>query len=668
MNRLHSEGLTVTFLQHVLPSPARRILGADRQLPRALQGRALMGWALVIAASFIALTGAVLWQVRQDIRTDTLNSSANLAGVMEREILRSVDVADAALRGIDDTLQRPELARMTPEERRHALFDRTAALSALGTVLVVDAEGQVVDDNPVAPVDRSFYARMQIPSRDYFVVHKTGDVSGLWIGRPFRSQVTGHPSISLSRRITTPDHHFAGVIVASLDLTFFQAAANQLHLGTEAAVTLMRTDGIVLMREPYDESEIGANHGTGELFRQFRVHGSGSFETRSRIDGVLRLVSYDQVGDMPMLITVAMAESGVFATWDRRAVEIGAIVLALTVALLATVRGMQRELVQRRAAEASASETSARYRQLTESSRDIILRIKLDGTLRYASPAIEELLGFRPSELTGAAGASLVDPRDVPVVERAMGRLRSGAEHVSATYRCHRKDGSEVWIESLFRLIRDPATNAPSEAIASCRDVTRRMRTEANLTRSAATDGLTGLANRRRFDEALGLEWRRAHRESTFIAVMLLDADCFKAFNDTYGHLEGDAALQMIARAIAATIRRPGDLGARYGGEEFAVLMPNTDEAGAMVIAERVRAMVVDAAMPHQGGPAGIVTVSIGVAATLVFDGDQPDRLLRIADQALYRAKHLGRNRVIAPEQLQGPEAAPREPDRAEMT
>jgi diguanylate cyclase (GGDEF)-like protein/PAS domain S-box-containing protein len=369
-----------------------------------------------------------------------------------------------------------------------------------------------------------------------------------------------------------------------------------------------------------------------------------------------------------MLITVAVSESGVFATWNRRAIEIGGIILALTVALLATVRGMQRELAQRRAAEAAARETSARYRELAESSRDTILRLKLDGTLRYVSPSIEELLGYRPQELSGATGASLVDPRDVGVVERAMGRLRSGAEHASATYRCRRKDGTVVWIESLFRLIRDPQTNAPSEAIANCRDVTRRMNTEADLTRSAATDGLTGLANRRRFDEVLSLEWRRAHRENTFLAVMLLDADCFKAFNDNYGHLEGDAALQMIASAIAATIRRPGDLGARYGGEEFAVLMPNTDEAGALVIAERVRAMVLEAAMPHRGGPAGVVSVSIGVAAALVFEGDTPDLLLRTADQALYRAKHRGRNLVVAGDTRHDHTEVLREPDIAEMS
>ncbi len=606
-----------------------------------------MGWALVIAASFIALTAGVLWQVRQDIRTDTLNSSASLAGVMAREIDRTVQIADAALRGVDDALQRPELARLGAEERRHALFDQMAALHALGSVLIIDADGEVTDDNSGAPVNHAVYARMQIPSRDYFVVHKSGDVSGLWIGRPFRSPVTSHPSVSLSRRITTADHRFAGVIVASLDLTFFQAAATQLRLGAEAAVTLLRTDGVVLMREPYDAAEIGANRGTDPLFRRFRSQVSGSYESRSPIDGARQLISYAQVADQPMLVTVAVAESDVFATWDRRAIEIGGIVLALTVALLATVRGMQRELTQRRAAEAAAHESSARYRELTESSRDTILRLRLDGTLRYVSPSIEELLGYRPSELTGAAGASLVDSRDVMVVERAMGRLRGGAEHASATYRCCRKDGSEVWIESLFRLIRDPHSHAPSEAIASCRDVTRRMRTEADLARSAATDGLTGLANRRRFDEALGLEWRRAHRENTFIAVMLLDADCFKAFNDSYGHLAGDAALQMIAGSIAATIRRPGDLGARYGGEEFAVVMPNTDEAGAAMIAERVREAVAGAAMPHRGGPAGVVTVSIGVAAQLVYDDDTPETLLHAADQALYRAKHRGRNQVV---------------------
>jgi diguanylate cyclase (GGDEF)-like protein/PAS domain S-box-containing protein len=647
------------LLQHVLPRAPRRLLSGSWQLPAALQGRALMGWALAIAAGFIALTAAVLWQVHQDIRRDALTSSANLAGVMEREILRTVQVADSAVLGIDETLQRPDLAGMTQEQRRHALFDRIAALRGLGAMMVIDAAGHVVYGNPLSPIDPSLYQRMHIPSRDYFVVHKTGDVSGMWIGRPFRSLISGRPCISLSRRITTPDHHFAGVIVATIDLTFFQAAATQLHLGTAAAVTLLRSDGVVLMREPYEEAEIGVNRGSGALFAQFHASPTGSYESVSPIDGVGRLISYAQVGKLPLLITVAVSEQGVFATWNRRAVEIGGIVLALTAALLVTVRGMLRELAQRRAAEAAARETSARYRQLTESSRDTILRLRLDGTLRYVSPSIEELLGFRPSDLHGAAGASLIDPRDVAVVERAMGRLRSGAEHVSATYRCRRKDGAEVWIESLFRLIRDPQTNAPSEAIASCRDVTQRMRNEAELALSAATDGLTGLANRRRFDEALGLEWRRAHRENTFLALMLLDADCFKAFNDSQGHQAGDAALQMIAHAISATIRRPGDLGARYGGEEFAVLMPNTDEAGALLIAERLRATVAAAGIPHPGGPAGVMTVSIGVAASLVRDGDQAADLLRAADQALYRAKHLGRNQVAAADSVPpAPDAA----------
>jgi two-component system chemotaxis family response regulator WspR len=162
----------------------------------------------------------------------------------------------------------------------------------------------------------------------------------------------------------------------------------------------------------------------------------------------------------------------------------------------------------------------------------------------------------------------------------------------------------------------------------------------------ARQDGLTALANRRRFDEALHQEHDRAARNSQNLGVILLDVDCFKLFNDTYGHPAGDRCLQAVAAAIESALHRPQDLAARYGGEEFAILMPETDEEGAERVARRIQAAIRDSALPHSGSPCGTVTVSMGVAVAAPRPRMDPADLIRQADAALYRAKRDGRDRI----------------------
>lgn len=161
------------------------------------------------------------------------------------------------------------------------------------------------------------------------------------------------------------------------------------------------------------------------------------------------------------------------------------------------------------------------------------------------------------------------------------------------------------------------------------------------------TDGLTGIANRRRFDEVLAQEWHRAQRNAQPLTLALLDVDWFKHYNDHYGHLAGDECLRAIAGVLTASVGRPSDLVARYGGEEFAVLAPATDEAGVVEIAQRIQAGLQALALPHAPSRLGQVTVSIGVAALAPTLYEGPETLVRRADEALYRAKAEGRNRVV---------------------
>ncbi|MBC3482996.1 sensor domain-containing diguanylate cyclase [Pseudomonas sp. SWRI77] len=179
------------------------------------------------------------------------------------------------------------------------------------------------------------------------------------------------------------------------------------------------------------------------------------------------------------------------------------------------------------------------------------------------------------------------------------------------------------------------------------RELRRRHEAEQGLATLAATDSLTGLANRRRLDQVLRLEWARAQRNHKPLAVLMVDVDHFKAFNQRHGHAGGDHALREVAKCIEACIRRPADLAARYGGEEFQVILPETDLAGARMLAERIRSSV--AALAPFANDTRAVTVSIGIG--LYEAGPQHDlaSVLRAADEALYRAKANGRNRVEGP-------------------
>jgi|LGOV01.1.fsa_nt_gb diguanylate cyclase (GGDEF)-like protein len=160
------------------------------------------------------------------------------------------------------------------------------------------------------------------------------------------------------------------------------------------------------------------------------------------------------------------------------------------------------------------------------------------------------------------------------------------------------------------------------------------------------TDGLTNISNRRHFDYLLNQEWNRGQRSGTPLAVIMLDIDYFKSFNDHYGHLAGDICLKKLAQRLAQSSRRVGELVARYGGEEFVILLPNTVKQAAFEVAKHIQKMVLSLEIPHVTSSHGIVTVSLGVASLQPSSQQLPVELVRLADAALYRAKLAGRNCV----------------------
>jgi diguanylate cyclase (GGDEF)-like protein/PAS domain S-box-containing protein len=188
-----------------------------------------------------------------------------------------------------------------------------------------------------------------------------------------------------------------------------------------------------------------------------------------------------------------------------------------------------------------------------------------------------------------------------------------------------------------------------SAVIETLRDMTDEKLAQVALEQLATRDGLTGLANRRCFDDTLHAEWARALRQQQPLSLLMVDVDNFKAYNDANGHLGGDECLKRIAGAVAGEMRA-NDLVARYGGEEFAVILPNQSLKGAASVAERIRLRVESLHMPNRLVDGAKVTVSIGAATAIASHENSASDLVATADAALYRAKHMGRNRISLPD------------------
>jgi diguanylate cyclase (GGDEF)-like protein/PAS domain S-box-containing protein len=310
---------------------------------------------------------------------------------------------------------------------------------------------------------------------------------------------------------------------------------------------------------------------------------------------------------------------------------------------------------------------AALHNLVTENSRDLIVIADFNGNRSYVSGAVSGFAGWNRQELLEIPSLELVHPNDRESVVAKLTPLKEGADGTDFECRMKRKDGRYGWVEATARTIRDPHTQVPVGILNTARDITERKLAEKRLEDAyhavealAITDGLTGLANRRRFDQSLIAEWRRSMRTHLPLSLLLIDADHFKAYNDTYGHLRGDSCLKQIAEAAQDVVARPGDLVARFGGEEFAVLLPSTAIDGAAHIAEEICTLLRTKKLPHKGNATGLVTISIGCASLVPRLGQTSTNLIELADEALYQAKRNGRNSVCcsrSEDVIQAPQA-----------
>ena len=420
----------------------------------------------LVLAGFCGASCLMLYELRQDTWNQAITSETNLLNVLSQDIARNVEIYDLSLRGVAEGVLEPELASVDPKLQDQILYDRAASARDMGAILVLDRQGKVVRGS----TDGSIGA--DLSDREYFTAQKDHPDRGLFISAPFANGPNGLDKvIALSRSIRSADGAFAGVVVGTMRLHYFLSLFSRSDIGSRGSINLFRTDGICLMRVPYDAGLIGRAFGDGANFRNFLNARTGSFSGKATLDGVQRIYSFAHVADYPLVLDVALAEEDVFAVWRTKSMTIGFALAALCATALGLGRSLRRQLDRTARAEKLLSRSEAQYRLLANHSQDVIARLDRSSCRTYVSPAVTAVLGYQPEELVGHRTRELVHPDDWPTVARLIGAAQKNQTNAEVTYRILHKDGHYVWMEGRYSIVAEDGG-----FIAVLRDITNARR------------------------------------------------------------------------------------------------------------------------------------------------------------------------------------------------
>lgn len=657
----------------MLPAPVRLT-----DIPALRRGRDRTEWGLLVGLWL--LLGLLLayngWQERQLTAQRESDRMANMARLLGDQLDRELHAVNHALLWVRNGVSQG----MGPEDLAQAVTF-VEVLPMVRGLSVLDAGGRV--RLSTLPELRG----LRLEAAPYFAtVRARPDASQLYVSVPYPNAL-GEWSISVSRAMTGPRGEFAGVVTALLDTTYLRELFLASRYLPDVWTALAHGQGLQLLMVPEREGQAGLNLAQPGSFFSRHLESGRAYSTltgQALATGEFRTMAVRTIAplqipmDFPLLLAIGRDHSALFAPWQHDMWLDALVWLLLCVFSAAGLWTLQlRQAYLLRVAEAAQH----RVREATED-LDRFFRTGLNlmaisdqqGRLVHVNPAWSRMLGYSAEQLSGLHLADLAHPDDREATEAALHSLAAGKPLKGFVNRCRTHTGGHRSIEwhvapfdgRLYVDARDVTEQL--HARQALESLNTQLEQQGQKLRAIAfVDGLTGVANRRRFDEALQQEWRQCQRDGRPLALVMVDIDHFKLYNDFFGHQTGDTCLQAVARALQGAVGRPHDVLARYGGEEFVALLPGTPWAGALAKAEEMRQAVAALNLPHPRSPVvDHVTVSLGVAVAIPADTLNSSDLLAQADAALYDAKHHGRNRVMGGEGGKGSEAtAPAEPELA---
>ncbi len=612
---------------------------------------------------------------------------------VEKIRMMKVVAADPAFRLMQTAQQTPVLQTMV------------GSYDGIHLAVVIDPSGRQVSRSDGLPV----VAEIDYSDREYFaqvMQNKTTAVSDVLV-----SKSAGWPGVVIAEPIFGEDRSLRGLLVVNVGLSsiirMIDAALVDQHsyvyVVNKAGQVIIHTDPLqakpetITCKNPVDRA---LNGETGWLEYQCDGQsilagygylpnaGWGLVAERSLTSAMAEVYDVQKVNAFIIVLAVllailtslsiARAIAGRIGEISRASLQVAAgdFNTRLTVARsdeigkLAENFNRMTEQLSQRTADLCASET--KFRSLVENINVGVYQADLaeDGRFIQVNPAMVQMFGYPAMVLLLKVPVHeiyyddsdrryfLAQLQQYGFVRHHECRLR---RYSGEPFWCSRsavlrtdKNGGISWMEGIIEdiserklaeeLMHKTKQDLEMQVAERTRELTALNQELHQLTLS---DGLTGLGNRRSLDELLEREWKRLQREQSIMAMLMIDLDFFKLFNDTYGHLAGDECLKAVASEIRRMIQRPTDFAGRYGGEEFSVVLPGTDATGALLVGERIRRAVEALAIPHQCSLlGGVVTISVGVAAKIPARDESVQALVEEADQALYQAKAAGRNHV----------------------
>lgn len=616
-------------------------IGKSRLLSRLRFSLAIF-WSVVMAvislATFWSITDA-----RRGALQDAMTQTSNLAKALDEHVARTVDSVDALNRMVADEIVSKHGGPGTmPEAQLHALLQRNAAYTQqaaphIKSLFVVAADGRLQASSLRFPAPG-----LDLSNQNYFVHHRDDTSRKLHFGQSEIGRFSGDLLFLITRRLSSRDGEFLGVVGIGMELAYFNRFYQSLSLPESKSIVIVRDDGRVLYRFPDLAGTVGHDMSQTPLFTEYikKSEGGGTYIHKSVLDDVERVISYRQVSGFPLVVTVSISTRDALAEWETTSLEKTAFSGLIMLLLVAVGVMMKRQLLRIEHTERALAANEARFRDLAGLSSDWFWEQDVDLQFTWVSEGLVAATGVASDHMIGR------HLWDIPVRNMSgedwEGHRRLLAERLpfrELVLKIEREPGVFTWVSTSGKPVFD-ADEEYAGYHGSVRDVTAQQESSEKAWDMAYRDPLTGLPNRLLLLDRLTQAIAKARRMRQRVAVLFIDLDRFKQVNDTFGHDAGDDLLRKVAVRLRQSVR-DSDTVARFAGDEFVVVLENVEsDADFEILAAKI---LESATVTTHVGETGIaITPSVG-ASVFPVHAATAEALLKAADTAMYQAKASGR-------------------------